>query len=327
MKSSLSHYMRSKSYLSLIQEAASNEHEKEHTELNQDIWIKIGETLLSENVPKEKIGSMIQKDVEAILWEKSDKQEDRKDFKWHNGHFYRVIRKQGWNKTNLTPPRDSSSEQRNLESIVRLEKTKRICDIAIAKLKELDSLSNIFSADELKEFYDEWDVILSNVQVSFDEKIKIPENTELLLLNCITPLTTQSLHHMAIQFMVIRTDQLRKEGHALTPKQVKKYKMGGKASTLELLHPNSRDTAIFGKYSGIQCTCESWKVKKIPNTNNLECLKCDRIFPTQSIPKCNNCSIPFYTETIQKMIESKKTKCPNCGEIQILPQEIIVQTS
>ena len=112
----------------------------------------------------------------------------------------------------------------------------------------------------------------------------------------------------------------------LTQKQATKFQTGGKQSQLFLLKPTSRDFAIYEGYTGVQCTCSSWRVRpKLDHTTDWECYDCDKIIPKQHIPKCSCCQIPLYTDRIQHII--KTGKCDNCNEDIELPQVLIDQVN
>ena len=116
---------------------------------------------------------------------------------------------------------------------------------------------------------------------------------------------------------------LKKQGKFFTLKQATKFQKGSKQSQLIILKPNSRETALYGGYSGVQCTCNSWRVRTRQDDNKLECYDCDKVMPQGHISKCEHCQIPLYKERLTWMVKHHN-ECQNCETKNDLPEELIV---
>lgn len=218
-------------------------------------------------------------------------------------------------------PENSSINTKNAEAIDILLYTKSICDLAIKKFKEYPEMESVFGKKEAREFFRQWRTIITNCKYAFDEKTKVPQNTEQILLECLTT-SSGSLSEGAGEFMQIRIKLLLNQRKSiLTAKQGKKFQMGDKASQLPLLKPLTRDTAVFLDYFGVQCECSSWRIRHKPDTTNVECYDCDKEFPAKTISKCRYCQMPLYKENLKHIADTKK--CNNCNTEIILPQELI----
>ncbi len=151
----------------------------------------------------------------------------------------------------------------------------------------------------------------------------MPLNTQHLLLA--EAATASSITHAGRGFMKLKHDEYEKLGKFLTPKQIGKFQNGTIEEALPLFKPDSRDTAIFQKYVGIQCQCGSWRVEEKPehteDGKNLRCLDCRTDFFGKTVSKCRCCQIPLYKEDLVHII--KTNYCENCNTSIELPLELI----
>jgi len=75
---------------------------------------------------------------------------------------------------------------------------------------------------------------------------------------------SSSISSAGITFLKLSYKQYEKISEFLTSKQIGHIQNVVTRKTLLLFIPDSRDTAIFQKYYGLQCPkCESWRVHKI----------------------------------------------------------------
>ena len=325
----------SKDYYNLLENAVENELKPDDASINADLWNKMGDQLEIEGIKKELTSPIIRKDIEDKLFEQEYKDYmPREDYKWHSGYYYRVMKKQGRlnsaNKTDKTPPGGVDNSSINTQN----DKMLLLCDSIIdicrtikekSKSKDCKELEIIFGKKEMTEFYRQQNTMIDNVKNAIDNKTKIPKNTELFLLECLATVmgNTNKCGQIFQKIIMAHMEEQRK---FLTQKQATKFQTGGKQSQLFLLKPTSRDFAIYEGYTGIQCTCSSWRVRpKLDHTTNWECYDCDKIIPKQHIPKCSCCQIPLYTDRIQHII--KTGKCDNCNEDIELPQVLIDQVN
>jgi len=173
----------------------------------------------------------------------------------------------------------------------------------------------------MSEFYKQRCAIIDNCKNAIDSKTKVPKNTELFLLECLSTVLG-SVNKCAQVFMEQNLIRLKEQGKFFTLKQATKFQKGGKQSQLDILKPISRDTALYLNCSGVQCTCGSWNVKNKNDSNDLECYDCKKVLPQGHISKCRHCQIPLYKERLEYMIKHKN-KCENCDTKNDLPQELI----
>lgn len=327
MSQSLKH---SKNYHNLLDNVIENELTLNTKPNNEGLWVKMGSQLEIEEIPSHRISTIMKKDIEDKLYENQSKDfknyTPRKEYSWHSGHYFEVVSRNGW--TNPKMARIAPGQEQYNSSINTLNNNNMlvICDDIInicryIKEKALDAkpLENIFGEKEMKEFYKQRKSMMKNCKNVIDEKTKVPTNTELFLLESLSTVLGNT-HKCAEVFQHVVMNHMEEQGKFLTSKQAHKYQNGDKQSKLNIFKPIERDSALFAEYTGIQCTCESWRVRENPNTNSLECYDCEKVFPKQHIPKCNNCQIPLFKERIKHIVDTGK--CENCEYKVDLPDEI-----
>lgn len=235
------------------------------------------------------------------------------------------------------PEPKNSSINTNAEAIDILTHVIDVSKLAIKKFGEYPELESVFGKKETREFLRQWRTIINNCKYAFDEKTKVPQNTEQILLECLTT-SSGSLSEGAGEFMQIRIKLLLDQRKSiLTAKQGKKFQMGDKASQLPLLKPLTRDTAVFLDYFGVQCECNSWRIRPKPDTRNVECYDCGKEFSAKTVSKCRYCQIPLYKADLKHIADTWQTvedentvgdpmcggHCPNCNTINRIPEELI----
>lgn len=236
------------------------------------------------------------------------------------------------------PERENSSiNTPNAHIIHILRQIKLICNLAINTFPKYPELGSIFGEKETREFYMQLQSVIDNCNYVFDEKTKIPPNTEQMLLECISTSNT-SISECASKFMEMKVELLKNQTNSiLTAKQARKFQIGDKVSQLDLWSPTSRDMAIFGNYIGIQCECGSWRVRTQNNKKDVECYDCKKISNRISISKCRFCQMPLYKEDLKHIVDTWEMvteehptgdamcggHCPNCNTINRLPAELI----
>ena len=321
---------RSKDYYRLLGNVVDNELAINEYANNKTLWIAMGNELEIHGMEKTKISTIIRKDIEDILYEKKFKEfMPREEYKWHNGNFWIVTKSNGWTDPSMarhvTDPnsdQDNSSiysanpDMTNLcNDIINVSKTLR------DKSRGMESLYDTFDKKEMDEFYLQRGAIIDNCKNAIDSKTKVPKNTELFLLECLSTVLG-SVNKCAQVFMEQNLIRLKEQGKFFTLKQATKFQKGDKQSQLEILRPISRDTALYLNCSGVQCTCGGWNVKEMNNLNELECYDCGKILHQGHISKCRHCQIPLYKERLEYMVRHKN-KCENCDTENDLPQELI----
>jgi hypothetical protein len=332
---------------SLAEKAAIEEIKGErNNDVLKQAWIQLANQLEIEGIPKEKISTIGQ---QLIIDQKKQKltsmgiPPQELESVSVSGWWREVMREIGCTDPNKNtsatePPQENSSiNTKNTEVIDILLQTKSICDLAIKKFKEYPELDEIFGKKETREFFRQWRTIINNCKYAFDEKTKVPQNTEQILLECLTT-SSGSLSEGAHEFMQTRIKLLKNQGKSiLTAKQGKKFQTGDKASQLPLLFPTTRDTAVFLDYFGVQCTCDSWRVRSKPDTRNVECYDCGKEFAAKTVSKCRYCQLPLYKADLKHIVDTWQTveeensvgdsmsggHCPNCNTINRLPEELI----
>jgi len=234
------------------------------------------------------------------------------------------MRKNGWTNPfmarniKLDPELDqkkTSIYTKNPDMMLLCDDVINICRTIKEKAKECEPLEDIFGKKDMREFYRQRNTILENCKNAIDNKTKVPKNTELFLLECLATVLGNT-KKCAQVLMEYNFKLLQKQNKFLTLKQATKFQKGGKQSQLLILKPISRDTAIYLDYTGIQCTCGSWRV------NDYTCYDCDKKITTQHISKCSYCQIPLYKERLLHIV--KTTKCENCNEVIDLPEELVI---
>lgn len=298
---------------------------------SKDLWIKMAQELEDTGFEKRKIWSTVAKDIEDAMWIKFYKKSTpREEFKWNmSGYYYRVGADAGYsnsdyNKFNTTTAPlgelgNSSIYTPNVSVIVLCNEIMNVCRTIKEKAQDAEPLEVIFGEKLMSEFYRQRMVMVNNCKNAIDDKTKVPNNTEVFLLECMATVLGNT-NKCAQIFMEQNLIHLKEQGKFLTSKQATKFQKGGKQSQQFILQPISRETALYDGSSGIRCTgCGSWKVYHIPT--GLECYNCDKKLPKQFISKCNFCQIPLYKERLLHIV--KTSCCENCNNKIDLPQELI----
>jgi len=322
---------RSKDYSNLLDNVIENELELKTTN-NEVLWVAMGNELEIQGIEKTQISTIMRRDIEDMLYEKQFKDfMPREEYKWHNGKYWLVTKENGWTNpdmarnVNADPDKDqdnSSINTKNPRMIVLCDELIDICRTIKDKSKEINPLEDLFGKKHMSEFYRQRMAMTNNCKNSIDSKTKVPRNTELFLLECLATVLGNT-NKCAQVFMEQNLARLKEQGKFFTLKQASKFQKGNKQSQLNILKPNSRDTALYLDCSGVQCTCGSWRVRDRQESNDLECYDCDKILPQGHISKCEHCQIPLYKERLVWMVKHKN-KCPNCEIKNDLPQELVL---
>lgn len=325
--------IHSKDYHNLLDNVIENELIINDHPDSRVLWVRMGSELEVEGVDKTQISTLVRKDIEDILWEKQFKDYmPREDYRYTNSKYFEVMKENGWTNpymarnVNLDPRMDQENSSINTPNNDMKELCYDVIDICrtmVDKLKDESMLSfeDKFGKKEMKEFYKQRRAIISNCKNAIDNKTKVPKNTELFLLEHLATVLG-STNKCAEKFMEYNLTLLKEQRKFLTLKQATKFQKGGKQSKLDILKPPTRDTAIFGGCSGIQCTCGGWNVKQKDNSNDLECYDCMKVLPKGHISKCEHCQIPLYKERLVWMVKHKN-KCQNCDTKNDLPLELV----
>ncbi len=321
---------RSKDYYRLLNNVVDNELAINEYANNKTLWVGMGNELEIQGIEKTRISAILRKDIEDILYEKKFKEfMPREEYKWHNGNFWIVTKSNGWTDPSMARHlSDPDADQRNSSIYSENPPMTDLCNEIIEVSKTLrdksrsaESLEDLFGKKEMDEFYKQRVAIIDNCKNAIDNKTKVPRNTELFLLECLSTVLG-SVNKCAQVFMEQNLIRLKEQGKFFTLKQATKFQRGGKQSQLEILKPISRDTALYLNCSGVQCTCGSWNVKDKNDSNDLECYDCGKVLPQGHISKCRHCQVPLYKERLEYMIKHKN-KCENCDAENDIPQELI----
>lgn len=323
---------RSKDYSNLLKNVIDNEINP-ITSNNEKLWVAMGTELEIQGIEKILISTIMRKDIEDMLYEKQFKEfMSRDDYKWHNGKYWIVTKNNGWTNPDMArnvssdPDKDqdnSSINTRNYDMIILCDDVIDICRTIKDKAKDNDTplFEDVFSKKKMREFYRQRMSMIANCKDAIDNKTKVPVNTEIFLLECLATVLGNTNKCVEV-FMEQNLIRLKEQGKFFTLKQATKFQKGSRQSQLIILKPNSRDSALYGRFSGVQCTCGSWSVRQRQDDNKLECYICDNVMPPGHISKCENCQIPLYKERLQYMTKHQN-KCPECKVKNDIPQELI----
>jgi len=327
----VSQVTRTKDYSNLLKNVIENELNINITN-NEILWVQMGNELEIQGIQKTQISTIMRRDIEDMLYEKQFKEfMPREEYKWHNGSYWLVTKKNGWTDPSMArnvlsdPGQDQGNSSINTPNGNMVELCCDIIDICrtmIDKSKLIPPMENTFGEKLMNEFYKQRMAITSNCKNAIDNKTKVPKNTELFLLECLATVLGNT-NKCAKVFMEQNIIHLTEQDKFLTLKQATKFQKGGKQSQLNILKPNSRDTALFLNYSGVQCTCGGWRVRDKADSRDLECYDCDKTLLQGHISKCEHCQIPLYKERLLYMV-NHKNKCKNCDTKNDLPEELIL---
>ncbi len=325
----------SQDYYRLLDDVINNELAIKEYANNKTLWIAMGNELEIQGIEKTKISAIMRKDIEDILYEKKFKEfMPREEYKWHNGYFWIVTKKNEWTDPSMARHvnPDPDGDQENSSIYSKNPSMTNLCNEIILvsrilrdKSRSIGSLEDTFGEKHMAEFYSQRDAIIDNCKNAIDNKTKVPKNTELFLLECLATVLG-SVNKCAQVFMEQNLIRLKEQGKFFTLKQATKFQRGGKQSKLDIIKPKSRDTALYLKCSGVQCTCGGWNVKNKDNSNDLECYDCKKVLPQGHISKCSFCQVPLYKERLEYMVKHKN-KCKNCDAVNDLPEELMQYAS
>lgn len=319
----------------LVEEAVLEElrGEENNTSLKES-WIKLGNQLEIDGVPKDEIATTA---ADLILTKKSEKFGMPKTELRMSGYFYRIYQSHSW--TNQFFARNSSTvplgEQENSSiNSPYYEENKPIIDVIhrlknhltdILKIYEESPHMSELDGDVRKQIRQSVHLMNQHIQIAekiYNRKEKVPQNLQHILLYLLV--TEGSVNDAAKAFLQKRVELLE-----LTSKQAGKLQNGTVPDLLPILRPKSRDVAIFLGYYGIQCKyCSSWEVKEQPgsgSTTKVECWSCENEawVPQKSMIKCSYCQIPIYEENLPDVMAGRKCRNPNCGKVIEYPEEQI----
>jgi len=239
--------------------------------------------------------------------------------------WYDIAREQGCIDIHYSHPKDIESKHEkkikqnpNQKYVYNLKRTKEICDIAIKKFEKSADIEKSLTPKQIKILNHEWDAVLDIAENAFNEKTKVPLNMQYILL--LEAATASSITKAGETFQTLKLKEYHNLGKHLTPKQIGKFQDGIIPECMSIFKPDSRETALFGKFSGFSCpNCESWRVTGHPSS--LSCIDCNHHFKEKSINKYWHCQIPLYKERLIHII--KTGRCEECNNENILPEELV----
>lgn len=311
------------------------QHESGNESLKKS-WIKVADQLEMDGIPKHKISTVgkqiiIEKKKEQL--KKLNVSQQKLDDVSISGWWYDVMNEIDCIDPHYSHNTATDAERNNSSINTKNNEMLSLCDKIIdvvrtikEKSQDCDELENIFGKKDTTEFYFQQNTMIDNIKNAIDNKTKIPENTELFLLECLATVmgNTNKCGEIFQQIIIMH---MKEQGKFLTQKQATKFQSGGKQSKLVILRPTDRDFARYEKYTGIRCNkCQSFRIRaKEDHSTNWECFDCDNVMPRQHIAKCSSCQIPLYKERLQHIV--KTGECANCHESVELPQTLIDQAN
>lgn len=321
--------LHSKDYQNLLYNLVENELLIKPSNI-AELWIKMGEALEFEHIPKIQISTIIRKDIEEKRFQ-IQKDKPREECKYHSGYYFDTMRNHGWinpemarnTKDDFDPLKDQKIVPCNNPDMKAVcYDIINLCRILIDKSKDGISFEDTFGEKQMNEFYKQMRTVLNNCKNAIDNKTKVPKNTEVFFLECLS-IVTGSVNKCAQVFMEQNLKRLKKQGKFFTTKQASKFQKGGKQSKQIILNPTDRDQAIFLDYIGVQCECGSYRIRQKDNSYKLECYDCDRTMPQENghVSKCDGCKIPLFKERLVHIVKTKK--CDNCDQVVHLPPSLI----
>ena len=297
---------------------------------NQKLWIQMGDALEMSNIPKDQISTIMRKDIEQILYDKVYHEfGPRENYKWHNNTYWLVTKAHGWTNPEMARNTNDNLDPIRIKEIVPCANPDmkavcydliNLCRILIDKSKDCESFEDIFGEKQMNEFYKQMHTAINNCKDATDSKTKVPRDTEVFLLGYLSTVIG-NVSKCAELFMNNNLSLLKEQGKFLTTKQASKFQKGMKQSQQFILKPINRDTAIYEGYTGVQCTCGSFRVRPTQNLNGLECYDCGTITTGVYIAKCTSCYTPLYKKRLLHIVNTGK--CKNCNEIVDLPPSLI----
>lgn len=320
----------SKDYQNLLDNIIENEISIQITN-QKALWIAMGNELEIEGVDTSQISTIVRKDIEDKLWETQFKDQiPREEYRYNSSHYFRVMKSAGWtnpymarntNDDNLDPLGDQKIVPHNNKPMRTISyDIINLCKIVIDKSKDCTPFDEIFGEKQMSEFYLQMHTMINNCKDAIDSKTKVPRDTEVFLLGYLSTVVG-NVNKCAELFMKNNLTHLKEQGTHLTSKQATKFQKGMKQSQQFILKPIDRDTAIYEGYTGIQCTCNSWRTRPTENRNGIECYDCDVITTGVYIAKCTSCYTPLYKKRLLHIV--KTGKCKNCDEPVDLPPSLV----
>lgn len=309
--------------------AELQENSKENTTL-ADYYEKCITQAMTENIwPKSEISRRLAKKIDNelfLLASVYDPELKPEDIQINKRHWRRVASRLGCTNTDMSPHDlvpSLTKNDINFESHKILSNIQILCSEIKNKIKTKDNiLFEVLNEKTRKNFYNEYETLINNLDDAFDDKQKVPKNLEYLFVSILCD-ATMALNEGATEFMEGRIKLLKAQGKKIiTLKQTNKFLKNQKVSNLELFHPHDIQNAMFDGFIGVQCECTSWKVLVSElSRHKLQCQDCEKIFPAVNIPRCSTCHLLFYKENIKKIIENN-SQCPQCSTAIILFEEL-----
>jgi hypothetical protein len=134
---------RSKDYSNLLNNVIENELDTK-TPNNEVLWVAMGNELEIQGVEKTQISTIMRKDIEDMLYKKQFKEfMSREEYKWHNGTYWLVTKKNGWTNpdmarnVNIDPEQDQDNSSINTKN----DKMLLLCDDMIDILRTIKEKS------------------------------------------------------------------------------------------------------------------------------------------------------------------------------------------
>lgn len=317
----------------LITDTASaelQENSKENITL-ADYYEKCITQAMTENIwPKHEISKRLAKKIDNelfILASINDPELKPEDVQINKRHWRRVASRLGCTNTDMSPPNlvpSLTKNDINFESYKILSDIQILCSEIKNKIKTKNNiLFEVLNEKTRKNFYNEYETLINNLDDAFDDKQKVPKSVEFLFVSILSD-STIALNEGATEFMEGRIKLLKEQRkNIITLKQTNKFLKNGTVSDLELFHPHDMQNAMFDGFIGVQCEkCTSWKVLVSELTRHkLTCQDCENTFAAVNIPRCQRCHLLFYKENIRKIIENN-SQCPQCDANITLFEEL-----
>jgi len=187
---------------------------------NQVLWVAMGNQLEIEGVEKSQISTIVRKDIEDKLWEKEFKAEyAREDYRYCNSKYFEVMKNNGWTNPFMARNTNNNFDPQTDQEIVPYTNPKmktisydliNLCRILIDKSKDGIPFEEIFGEKKMNEWYKQMHTIINNCKNAIDHKTKVPKNTEIFLLECLSTII-KSVNKCAEIFMEQNLIRLKKQ--------------------------------------------------------------------------------------------------------------------
>lgn len=194
----------------------------------------------------------------------------------------------------------------NEEYIKLIEDTIWFLQKSVLPKMKKNHFTSLLKDDKAKIALHDWRAQLKIAQSFFDHKVKVPINTQHILLHCIATMSTHN--EAAREFFNQRVSH-----YSIIGKQMAKYRNSKVKNVPALYKPKDRTSAMMWSYLGVQCTCGSWRVTEHEGfIFRSKCLDCEKIIAIENPIRCNTCAILFYKEDLSEIVN--ETNCPHCAE-------------